>query len=154
MPAGRPTDYRTEYAEQARKLCRLGATDAELADFFEVSVKTIYNWRNTQEEFLQALHAGKDAADNRVERSLYQRAVGYEFDAVKIFMPAGADNPVYAPYREHVPPEFGSMKLWLCNRRGEEWRDKIDHSLSGPNGGPIQGEIVYRIIDPAKDGAK
>ena len=27
-------------------------------------------------------------ADQRVERSLYQRAVGYHYDAVKIFMPA------------------------------------------------------------------
>jgi hypothetical protein len=38
-----------------------------------------------------------------VERSLYRRAVGYHYDAVKIFMPSGADKPVYAPYVEHVP---------------------------------------------------
>ena len=127
---GRLTDYKEEYADQAQKLCRLGATDAELADFFEVSTRTIYRWRNIHERFCQALRAGKEEADDRVQRSLYQRAVGYEFDAVKIFMPAGADAPVYASYREHVPPEFGAMKMWLCNRRGDEWRDKqeIDHS--------------------------
>lgn len=33
--AGRPTKYKPEYAEQASKLCALGATDAQLADFFE-----------------------------------------------------------------------------------------------------------------------
>lgn len=33
----RPTKYQEAYAEQARKLCLLGYTDAELADFFEVS---------------------------------------------------------------------------------------------------------------------
>lgn len=32
---GRPTDYKPEYAEQAAKLCALGATDMDLADFFE-----------------------------------------------------------------------------------------------------------------------
>ncbi len=32
-PGGRPSLYRTEYTEQARKLCRLGATDIYLADF-------------------------------------------------------------------------------------------------------------------------
>ena len=41
MPAGRPTLYREEYTEQALKLCRLGATDRELADFFDVHVDTI-----------------------------------------------------------------------------------------------------------------
>lgn len=35
MAIGRPTKYRPEFAEQARKLCLLGATDKELADFFE-----------------------------------------------------------------------------------------------------------------------
>jgi hypothetical protein len=34
---------------------------------------------------------------------LYNRAVGYDYDAVKIFMPAGAKKPVYLPYVEHVP---------------------------------------------------
>lgn len=151
MPAGRPTDYREEYAEQARKLCELGATDADLADFFEVSVVTIWRWRTRHEKFCSALRAGKDASDDRVVRSLYQRAVGYEFDAVKIFMPAGASEPVYAPYREHVPPEFGSMKLWLCNRRGEEWRDKQDHSITGADGGPLAVEITYSVVKAGGD---
>ena len=42
---GRPTDYKPEYAEQAAKLCALGATDNDLADFFGVSEQTIYTWR-------------------------------------------------------------------------------------------------------------
>ena len=33
---GRPTDYDDAFPEQARKLCQLGATDMELADFFDV----------------------------------------------------------------------------------------------------------------------
>ena len=32
---GRPSDYLPEYVDQAAKLCRLGATDAKIADFFE-----------------------------------------------------------------------------------------------------------------------
>ena len=42
---GRPTKYKAEYAEQARKLCLLGATDMEMADFFEVSEFTINKWK-------------------------------------------------------------------------------------------------------------
>ena len=33
-PIGRPTKYKPEYSAQAQKLCLLGATDAEMADFF------------------------------------------------------------------------------------------------------------------------
>ena len=34
---GRKSEYRIEYADQALKLCLLGATDKELAEFFSVS---------------------------------------------------------------------------------------------------------------------
>jgi hypothetical protein len=36
MERGRPTDYRDEFAAQAEKLAALGATDQEIADFFEM----------------------------------------------------------------------------------------------------------------------
>ena len=36
MPAGRPSKFKDEYVEQARKLAALGATDQEIADFFEL----------------------------------------------------------------------------------------------------------------------
>lgn len=134
---GRPSKFDPAFVEQARKLCQLGATDVDLADFFEVSINTIGNWKTSRPEFLGALKRGKEAADDRVESSLYQKAVGYTFDAVKIFMPAGAAGPVYAPYREHVPPDTTAAIFWLKNRRAEEWRDKHDHEHSGKDGQPL-----------------
>jgi hypothetical protein len=128
---GRPTDYREEFAKQAAKLCLLGATDQEMADFFEVDVRTIYRWKHDHEEFCQALKGGKEIADERVERSLYQRAIGYEQDEVKIFMPASADKPVYAPYRAKIAPDTTAAIFWLKNRRSQEWRDKAETHHSG-----------------------
>src|SRR5688572_9466832 len=98
MPAGRPSSYKSEFAEQATKLALLGATDQEMADFFKVDGRTVHRWKHDHDEFCHALKAGKEAADDRVERSLYQRAIGYEQDEVKIFMPGGAKEPVYAPF--------------------------------------------------------
>ena len=120
---GRPSAYRKEYAEQALHLCRLGATDHDLALAFHASVSMIKRWAATHAEFRAALKVGKEAADQRVERSLYQRAVGYHYDAVKIFMPAGAKKPVYAPYVEHVPPDVTAQIFWLKNRDPAHWRD-------------------------------
>lgn len=128
---GRPTAYKAEYAGQAKKLCALGATDADLADFFGVAVRTIWNWSTRHEKFLQGLRTGKDVADDRVERSLYHKAIGYTFESVKVFMPAGAKEPVYAPIKEHVPPDTTACIFWLKNRRKAEWRDKVDHEHTG-----------------------
>ena len=131
MPAGRPSLYRPEYAEQAHKLCLLGATDKELADFFGVDEKTIERWRVAHEEFCLSITQGKVAADANMAQRLYMRGMGYSHDAVKIFMPAGADEPVYAPYTEHYPPDTQAASLWLRNRQPAKWRDKQEHEHSG-----------------------
>jgi len=82
-----------------------------------------------QPEFCDALKLGRNEADARVERSLYQKPVGYSFDAVKIFMPAGAVEPIYAPYVEHVPPSDVACIFWLKNRDPAHWRDawQLEH---------------------------
>lgn len=124
---GRPTKYKTEYIEQVQKLCQLGATDDEIADFLNISLSTFKLWRNKYPDLSAAVKIAKEAADARVERSLFQRATGYKADAVKIFMPAGAVEPVYAPYRENVQPDVTAQIFWLKNRKSKEWRDRQDH---------------------------
>lgn len=120
--AGRPSKYKAAYAKQAAKLCELGATDQEIADFFDVEVRTVYRWKHDHAEFCHALKQGKDVADDRVERSLYQMATGYEQDEVKIFMPANAAKPVYAPFRAKIAPNVTAAIFWLKNRRPEQYR--------------------------------
>lgn len=146
--------YDPEVAYQAQKLCALGATDMELADFFGVHIDTIYQWRIEFVEFSEAVRVGKEPADNRVERSYFLRAVGYTYEAVKIFMPAGAKKPVYAPYREHVPPDPGAAFNWLVNRRKDDWRNKQQFEHAGADGGPITLEalLMARIKPPVKPG--
>jgi len=153
---GRPTDYKPEYAEQAKKLCELGATDDQLADFFDVCVRTIYRWKASQDAFSQALKIGKEEADNRVERSLYQKAVGYEREAVKIFFRAGDKNPVYAPYTEYYPPDTTAGIFWLKNRKSLEWRDRkeIDHRVSPEDVADRTDAELLAVINKARAGGK
>lgn len=141
MTRGRKSAYRPEFAEQAAKLCELGATDVELADFFEVSITTVNNWKSQFPEFFAALKAGKDAADDRIERSLYAKATGYTFDAVKIF--CSKDGVVtQVPYREHVPPDTTAMIFWLKNRRKDQWRDRQEHEHTGKDGAAIEVTVT------------
>jgi hypothetical protein len=80
-------------------------------------------------EFVAALKLGKKESDERVERSLYNRAIGYSYDAVKIFLPYGSTTPIYAPYVEHVPPDTTAAIFWLKNRDPARWRDawQLEH---------------------------
>jgi hypothetical protein len=128
---GRPSAYRPDFAGQAEKLCHLGATDVDLADFFGVAISTISAWKVHHREFSEALKADKAIADARVERSLFSRALGYTFDAVKIFPPrVRGRKPLIVPYREHVPPDTTACIFWLKNRRPDLWRDAkaMEHS--------------------------
>ena len=121
--AGRPTLYREEYTEQALKLCRLGATDRELADFFDVHVDTIQAWKGAHPEFSDALKEGKAKTDAEVADKLFRRATGYSHEAVKVFLPSGTTEPIYAPYIERYAPDTTACIFWLKNRRPDLWRD-------------------------------
>lgn len=143
----RPSSYKAEYAKQAEKLCALGATDVELADFFGVERTTIWRWSQAHEQFCNALKVGKASSDDRVERSLYARAIGYSFDAVKIFNANG--QPLTVPYREHVAPDTTAAIFWLKNRRPDLWRDKVHQEHTGADGGPLF--VIERPV-PREDG--
>lgn len=136
---GRPSPYKPEHAKQAKKLCALGATDIEIADFFSVSVATISNWKNDHKDFLEALKSGKAQSDERVERSLYHKAIGYSFDSEEIFQHRG--RIIRAAVRKHIPPDTTAMIFWLKNRRKDQWRDRHEHT--GADGGPFSVTIAH-----------
>lgn len=138
---GRPTKYSQEYPEKVRKLYESGCTDREVADFLGVHETTLRNWAAEYPEFFLALKTGKAAADDRVEQSLYRRALGYSHDAVKILL--GKDGPIHEPYVEHYPPDTVAAIFWLKNRRPQQWRDvkAVEHS----------GAVIHRHVHELSD---
>lgn len=136
---GRPTDYKSEYDQQAYKLCLLSATDREIADFFGVQEQTLNNWKGIYPSFFESLKEGKQKADSQVADRLYQRAMGYEHAEDEIFMHKG--KPVIVKTMKYYPPDPTSAIFWLKNRQPQKWRDKreveqtttIDLSLLTPD---------------------
>lgn len=119
---GRPSKYKNEFPEQARKLCMLGATDKDMAEFFEVGESTLNRWKTEYPEFRESLKGGKLMADASVAESLYKRATGYEHPEDDIKVVAG--EIVITPTIKHYPPDATSMIFWLKNRRPDLWREK------------------------------
>jgi len=141
--AGRPSSFKPEFADQAEALARLGATDKEMAAFFDVSESTLANWKLSQPEFLEALKRGKIVADMRVTNSLHKRAQFHEYEeeqAIKVKDIVYGENGKKISETERVevvtvkkvlPPSDMAMIYWLNNRRKEQWRQRIDHEHSG-----------------------
>lgn len=124
---GRPTSYRPEYAIEVADMCARGATDLEIADALEIDVRTLYRWKAKYDDFRHAMKLAKEVADERVERSLYVRAIGYEHDEVDIRVVNG--EIVATPIRKFYPPDTAAAKFWLTNRRSDSWRDKTEANV-------------------------
>jgi len=115
------TSYTPAFAGVAERLCRNGATDMEIAEILGICVRTLYRWRGEHAAFAAACRAGKALADDRVERALYQRAVGYTARAEKVVTRRGHARPVVVSYEVHVPADVRAAKFWLAVRRPDIW---------------------------------
>lgn len=131
---GRPTLYKEEYNEQARKLCLLGATDKSLADFFGIAESTLNLWKDAHPEFMESIIRGREIADAEIADSLYHRAKGYSHPDVHISSYEGEIK--ITNITKHYPPDTPAASLWLRNRRPKQWRDKQDIEFPGEDGKP------------------
>lgn len=118
---GRPTSYKKEYCKLAYDMCLLGATDVELANHFDVDEATINAWKLKYKEFSQVLKNGKEGADSKVAKSLYQRAKGYHCAEDKVFNDNG--KAMIVPGTKFYPPDTTAAIFWLKNRQRKNWRD-------------------------------
>jgi hypothetical protein len=124
----RPTKYKSQYNLQSIKLCRLGATDKELADFFEVDESTINEWKEVYPQFSLSIKKGKEFADAEVADKLFKRATGYKHPDVDIKQHEGAI--IITKLTKHYPPDTAAAIFWLKNRQKGKWRDKQDIEMN------------------------
>lgn len=129
--------YNEEYhVDWAWSLALKGATDEEIAEAFHISVRTLHRWKKTHPELLTALEEGKDVADAKVKRSLYQRAVGYEAKEVTQIIeqdPATGTQRVSKTQvtTKHIVPDTMACMYWLNNRSKGEFSQRQEVTLGG-----------------------
>ena len=129
--------YNEKYhVDWAWSLALKGATDEEIAEAFHISVRTLHRWKKTHQELLTALEEGKDVADDKVKRSLYQRAVGYEAKEVTQIIeqdPATGTQRVSKTQvtTKHIVPDTMACMYWLNNRSKGEFSQRQEVTLGG-----------------------
>lgn len=147
-PAKFNPDYHIPWAWS---LAIRGATDQEIADEFGVSERTINRWKYVYDEdgkavvdangdkvlseFGKTLLVGKKPADAKVERSLYERCIGFTtVDEEKIleYDTDGSVKPVKVrTTKKKVPPDVMAIMYWLNNRSRKtgDWSQRQDVML-------------------------
>lgn len=123
-------EEREQWLELARECGLAALTTAQTAEEFGISEATLFRWLACDRTFADAYRLNARLADERVEASLYKRAVGYEQVVTK---PLGG---ALVNVIEHVPPDVTAMIFWLKNRQRERWRDvqKHEHEMHTTDG--------------------
>lgn len=106
-----------EYAAIAKQICELGGTTADLAKAFRVTLDKIALWQSTDKEFAEACRVGVEFAEQRVERALYERAVGYTQKVDTVVKQRHGISIVQR--KVHVPADPRAGKIWLERRQAD-----------------------------------
>ena len=144
---GQPTKYKPDFARQAALFCERGATDAEVADLLQIDRATLYRWKLKFPEFCDSLKVGKEPADDRVERSLFHNATGYDYyeeQVVKFKTSVGTEDFEIVKVLRHRAADTTAQIFWSENRRPDTWRER------GANDGQAEftPEQLARLVTP------
>lgn len=124
---GRPSSYKPEYCEAVIEAGRRGKSVAWMASQLDVNKDTIYEWAKVHADFSDAL------ARARAHAQAWWEDKGQ----------AGMETP-----------GFGAS-VWsrsMAARFPDDWREKNETALTGPNGGPVQVEaIAIEMVSPKRE---
>lgn len=151
----RRTLYDKKICGTARELCALfGATEDELAKFFNITKRVVRYWAYTHPEFKKAIQDGKDQFDvAKVETSLKLRAVGREYEEVStedVVLKNKVNNSVLElpgtkikKTKKLIPGDVTAQIFWLVNRskHNGRWVNLYNIQVSGADNGPVKHEI-------------
>lgn len=107
---------------------RDGLTDKDIAYNIGIHVGTLYEWKKKYPRLTEALRLGKEVADRKVENSLFQTAIGFEYTEEAV-----TNKGTVVSVKKKYLPNVTAQIFWLKNRKPGEWRDKkemeakIDH---------------------------
>jgi len=126
-PVGRPTLYDPAYCETVRELGRIGKSVEQICYQLNVSLRTIYLWKDTHEEFMQAL------------------------DDAKTFEQAWWEEQASSYMVENKESDRLNATLWsrsMAARFPKKYRESTKQEITGADGAPLLTGIQVTIVKP------
>jgi hypothetical protein len=147
--------YNKDYHDDwAWSLAVKGCTDNEIAEAMHVSRKTVCSWKKEHPTFSQALNEGKDIADSKVERSLYNSGIGYFVDEEERVIEVNKDGTTklgdLRTKKRYITPSTTAQIFWLKNRKKDQWRDVSRNEVTGVDGKAVEFQQV-QVFLPEKE---
>lgn len=124
-PVGRPTLYDPAMCEKVVELGKLGKSIEQICYNLNISIRTIYLWRDTHEEFMQAL---EDA---------------------KTFEQAWWEEQAAAYMVENKESDKLNASLWsrsMAARFPKKYRESVKQEITGAEGAPLLSGIQVSFV--------
>ena len=126
-PVGRPSLYDPKYCEEVVTLGRIGKSVEQIASILNVSLRTMYLWRDTYEEFMHAL------------------------DDAKTYEQAWWEEQAAAYMVENKESDRLNPTLWsrsMAARFPKKYRESTKTEITGADGAPLLAGIQVSFIKP------
>lgn len=125
MIVARKSEYDKRITPQLVKwMARSGLTEVEIAAELGVNPSTLTRWKQRYPELVEALKESRDFVDSLVEDALLKRALGYEYEEVKMIASQDGKTRRVEKTKKVVLPDVTAQIFWLKNRQPDRWRDK------------------------------
>jgi len=126
-PVGRPTDYDDSYCDKVVELGALGKSIEQISKELGFAIRTIYLWRDTYPQFMQALSTAKE-----LEQAWWE-------DQAQAYMLEHKDGPKL------------NATLWsrsMAARFPKKYRENSKVELTGENGAALLPAIQVSFVKP------
>ena len=121
-PGGRPSNYRPEIGQEIADAMAMGLSAEAAAAKVGISARSLFNWQQEHPDFLQSIQEGRQRALLWWEERALAMAEG---------KPGSA--------------QIVSLGLRNRSRAASGWHDAQRLEHSGPDGGPMQQQVVRRL---------
>lgn len=126
-PVGRPSLYDPKYCEEVIAYGKLGKSVEQIASILNVSLRTMYSWRDSHEEFLHAL------------------------DDAKTYEQAWWEEQAAAYMVENKESDRLNATLWsrsMAARFPKKYRESVKQEITGADGAPLLSGIQVSFVKP------
>ena len=121
-PGGRPSNYRPEIGQQIANAMAMGLSAEAAAAKVGISARSLFNWQQEHPDFLQSIQEGRQRALLWWEERALAMAEGKLGSA-----------------------QIVSLGLRNRSRAASGWHDAQRLEHCGPDGGPVQQQVVRRL---------
>ena len=126
-PVGRPSTYDPAYCERVIELGRLGKSIEQICSNLNTPVRTLYEWRDRNAEFSQALEYAKE-----LEQAWWE-------EQAHLYMLEQKDGPKL------------NASLWsrsMAARFPKKYRESVKQEITGAEGAPLLTGIQVTFVKP------